>query len=137
MRCIRCMQGLLLCLTWHGNSAAAPVPCAPAGRCDAPVLGSTHVLLPRRLHCTDHKPNRFALPHPAGLVANVLVESLSLGPVSPFDAAATVLTIGGIYIAFTWTENYGDSSNTESTTDGFKKAAQLIWNGGWVGALGG
>lgn len=70
------------------------------------------------------------LPQPyAGLVANVLVENLDLGPVAPFDAAATVLTVGGFIIAWTWSENYGDASSSSSTTDGFKKAAQLIWNG--------
>ena len=68
-------------------------------------------------------------PEWAGLVANVLVENLSLGPVAPFDAAATVLTVGGCIIAWTWSENYGDASASSSTTDGFKKAAQLIWNG--------
>ncbi len=62
-------------------------------------------------------------------MANVLVENLSLGPVAPFDAAATVLTVGGFIIAWTWSENYGDASASSSTTDGFKKAAQLIWNG--------
>lgn len=72
-------------------------------------------------------------------MANVLVENLSLGPVAPFDAAATVLTVGGFIIAWTWSENYGDASASSSTTDGFKKAAQLIWNGetagNWPAAL--
>lgn len=52
---------------------------------------------------------------------------------SPFDAAAVVLTVGGAIIAATWTENYGsgssDAAEGASSLEGFKKAGQLIWSG--------
>ena len=44
----------------------------------------------------------------AGLLAHVLVETLALGPTAPFDAAATVLAIGGLIVATTWPENFGE-----------------------------
>ena len=44
----------------------------------------------------------------AGLTAQTLVGALKLGPVAPFDAAAAVLAVGGVVIAYTWTENYGE-----------------------------
>jgi hypothetical protein len=68
------------------------------------------------------------IPSP-GLVAHTLVETLSWGPVAPFDAAAAVLAVGGAIILTSWTENYGDASEHGSATEGFKKAAQLIWSG--------
>ena len=73
-------------------------------------------------------------PHafPAGLLAHTLVLTLSLGPVAPFDAAAVVLLVGGAIIATTWTENTGESTAGASTLDGFKKAARLIYSGGWL-----
>jgi hypothetical protein len=46
----------------------------------------------------------------AGLLGHGLVETFNFGPVAPFDAAAVVLLIGGIAIAYTWPENYGDTS---------------------------
>lgn len=62
-------------------------------------------------------------------MANVLVESFKFGPVAPFDAAAVVLTLGGLIIASSWTENFGDASDRSSVAEGFKKAGALIWNG--------
>lgn len=47
----------------------------------------------------------------AGLLANFLVKNMALGPVVPFDAAATFLTIGFVIILMTWPENYGDASD--------------------------
>lgn len=49
----------------------------------------------------------------AGLLANTLVETLALGPVAPFDAAATLLCVGGAVILLTWPENTGDASGGE------------------------
>lgn len=72
----------------------------------------------------------------AGLIAHALVETLAIGPVAPFDAAATVLIIGGVIIYSTWTENYGDASSGSSATDGFKKAAKLIISEPKIALLG-
>lgn len=53
----------------------------------------------------------------AGLVANSLVGyPLELGPVSPFDAAACCLTLGGAIIAASWTENYGGGTSKKLGT---------------------
>lgn len=46
----------------------------------------------------------------AGLLANFLVKNMDLGPVIPFDAAATFLAVGFAIILTTWPENYGDAS---------------------------
>lgn len=66
----------------------------------------------------------------------MLVEGFKMGPVAPFDAAAVVLTVGGLIIASSWTENFGNASEHTSVAEGFKKAGTLIWNGGrgtgWV-----
>ncbi|KAL4419074.1 hypothetical protein ABPG77_002215 [Micractinium sp. CCAP 211/92] len=72
----------------------------------------------------------------AGQVANVLVESFKFGPVAPFDAAAVVLTLGGLIIASSWTENFGDASDRSSVAEGFKKAGALIWNEPKIALLG-
>ena len=47
----------------------------------------------------------------AGLLANLLVTTLDLGPVAPFDAALVLLAIGGGLIISTWRENYGESDS--------------------------
>lgn len=49
----------------------------------------------------------------AGLVASLLVETLSLGKTAPFDLAIVLLGIGAILVAATWTENYGEHKETE------------------------
>lgn len=72
----------------------------------------------------------------SGLVAHTLVETLAVGPVAPFDAAATVLVSGGVFIYFTWTENYGDASEHSSAMDGFKKAANVIFSNQKIALLG-
>lgn len=65
----------------------------------------------------------------AGLFANFLVETLSLGPVAPFDASAAVLLAGGAVIWLTWPENYGDRSGTSGLVSQFRMAAAAISSG--------
>lgn len=65
----------------------------------------------------------------AGLLANTLVETVALGPVAPFDAAAVVMVLGGLVVAFTWTENYGDKSEHTSVSQQFVNAAKKIVSG--------
>ena len=65
----------------------------------------------------------------AGLLGHVLVETLALGPVAPFDAAALVLLAGGALVLFTWPENYGDSTHTTSALESFRQAAAHIAHG--------
>ncbi len=72
----------------------------------------------------------------AGLTAHTLVETFAVGPVAPFDAAATVLVIGGAIIYSTWTENHGDSSRDSTATEGFSKAAKLIMSEPKIALLG-
>jgi MFS family permease len=74
----------------------------------------------------------------SGLFAQSLVDWFDLGPVAPFDAAATVLSIGGIIIYFTWPENYGDSGKTHSDSqfDNFRKAAHVIMSDKKIALLG-
>ncbi|KAK8606523.1 hypothetical protein V6N13_030804 [Hibiscus sabdariffa] len=62
----------------------------------------------------------------SGLFGNVLVDSLKLGPVAPFDAASCFLAIGMIIILSTWTENYGDPSENKDLVIQFKGAAAAI-----------
>ena len=54
----------------------------------------------------------------AGLLAQTLVGALKLGPVAPFDAAAAVLAVGGVVIASTWTENFGERAPSPAATPG-------------------
>ncbi|KAF4394566.1 hypothetical protein F8388_020391, partial [Cannabis sativa] len=49
----------------------------------------------------------------AGLLGNLLVDSLSLGPVAPFYAASCFLAIGMAVILSSWSENYGDPSESK------------------------
>ena len=75
----------------------------------------------------------------SGLFAQSLVDWFDLGPVAPFDAAATVLILGGLIIYFTWPENYGDSSSkthSDSQFDNFKKAAHVIMSDKKIALLG-
>ncbi|GMP24950.1 hypothetical protein CsSME_00002036 [Camellia sinensis var. sinensis] len=65
----------------------------------------------------------------AGLFGNLLVDSLNLGPVAPFDAAACFLAIGMAIILSSWTENYGDSSENKDLLTQFKGAAVAIASG--------
>lgn len=65
----------------------------------------------------------------AGLFGNVLVDTLSLGPVAPFDAAACFLAIGMAVIMSSWTENYGDPSDNKDLLTQFRGAAVAIASG--------
>ncbi|KAL9349788.1 hypothetical protein Peur_057043 [Populus x canadensis] len=62
----------------------------------------------------------------SGLFGNVLVDTLALGPVAPFDAAACFLAIGMAIIMSSWTENYGDPSENKDLLTQFKGAAVVI-----------
>lgn len=66
----------------------------------------------------------------AGLFANLLTDNLGFGPVAPFDAAACFLAIGMAIILSTWTENYGDPSDTKGLLTQFQVAASAI-SSGW------
>jgi len=72
----------------------------------------------------------------AGLLANTLVDTHKLGPVAPFDAAAVVLIIGGVAIAFLWNENYGDTKHQTGLDHQFKLAAAAILSDQRVALLG-
>ncbi|PPE02929.1 hypothetical protein GOBAR_DD00051 [Gossypium barbadense] len=65
----------------------------------------------------------------SGLFGNLLVDSLSLGPVAPFDAAACFLAIGMAIILSSWTENYGDASENKDLLTQFRGAAVAITSG--------
>ncbi|MEW5319725.1 MAG: hypothetical protein WDW38_010861 [Sanguina aurantia] len=72
----------------------------------------------------------------AGLFANFLVESLSLGPVAPFDASAAVLLAGGAVIWLTWPENYGDRSGAGGLVSQFRMAAAAVSSDQRIALLG-
>lgn len=63
------------------------------------------------------------------MFGNLLVDTLNLGPVSPFDAAAIFLAIGMAVILASWTENYGDTSESKDMLTQFKGAAVAIASG--------
>ena len=65
----------------------------------------------------------------SGLLAHTLVETLSLGPVAPFDAASVVMLLGGAIVLFTWPENYGDSTNKRSFLEQLGSGAKAITQG--------
>ncbi|CAK9146527.1 unnamed protein product [Ilex paraguariensis] len=65
----------------------------------------------------------------SGLFGNLLVDTLSLGPVSPFDAASCFLAIGMAVILSSWSENYGDPSESKDLLTQFKGAAVAIASG--------
>lgn len=65
----------------------------------------------------------------SGLFGNVLVDSLALGPVAPFDAAACFLALGMAIILSSWTENYGDPSENKDLLAQFRGAAVAIASG--------
>ncbi|KAF4398271.1 hypothetical protein G4B88_007550, partial [Cannabis sativa] len=60
----------------------------------------------------------------AGLLGNLLVDSLSLGPVAPFDAASCFLAIGMAVILSSWSENYGNPSGARTC---LPNSGVLLW----------
>ncbi|KAL6349238.1 hypothetical protein AAG906_033894 [Vitis piasezkii] len=72
----------------------------------------------------------------SGLFGNVLVDTLGLGPVAPFDAAACFLAIGMAIILSSWTENYGDPSESKNLLTQFKGAAVAIASDEKIALLG-
>jgi len=65
----------------------------------------------------------------SGLFGNVLVDTLALGPVAPFDAASCFLAIGMAVILSSWTENFGDPSESKDLLTQFRGAAVAIASG--------
>ncbi|MFQ6638053.1 hypothetical protein Gotur_012558, partial [Gossypium turneri] len=72
----------------------------------------------------------------SGLFGNLLVDSLSLGPVAPFDAAACFLAIGMAIILSSWTENFGDPSENKDLLTQFRGAAVAIASDEKIALLG-
>ncbi|CAL9247057.1 unnamed protein product [Arabidopsis halleri] len=71
----------------------------------------------------------------SGLFGNLLVDTFSFGPVAPFDAAACFLAIGMAIILATWSENFGDPSDSKDLLTQFKVAAIAIASGRFKIAL--
>jgi MFS family permease len=71
-----------------------------------------------------------------GLLAHGLVEVLRFGPVSPFDAAAAVLIVGGVVVFSTWPENYGDTNDKVSVAASWRKAVDAIFHDPKISMLG-
>lgn len=65
----------------------------------------------------------------AGLLAHSLVETLGMGPVAPFDAAALVMVVGGVIVAFTWGENFGNTSEKKTFLEQLRNGARAIASG--------
>ncbi|OAY75526.1 Molybdate-anion transporter [Ananas comosus] len=72
----------------------------------------------------------------SGLFANMLADNLGFGPVAPFDAAACFLAIGMAIILSSWTENYGDPSDSKDLMGQFKVAATAIASDEKIALLG-
>ncbi|MQL70381.1 hypothetical protein Taro_002702 [Colocasia esculenta] len=72
----------------------------------------------------------------SGLFANVLADNLGFGPVAPFDAAACFLAVGMAIIMSSWTENYGDPSESKNLLTQFKGAAVAIASDEKIALLG-
>nr|KAJ0209082.1 hypothetical protein LSAT_V11C400190030 [Lactuca sativa] len=72
----------------------------------------------------------------AGLFGNLLVGSLAMGPVAPFDAASIFLAIGMAIIISSWTKNYGDSSESKDLMTQFRGAAVAIASDEKIALLG-
>ncbi|CAA6668195.1 unnamed protein product [Spirodela intermedia] len=72
----------------------------------------------------------------SGLFANLLADNLGFGPVAPFDAAACFLAVGMAIILSSWTENYGDPSESKNLLTQFKGAATAIASDEKIALLG-
>ncbi|KAK1326365.1 hypothetical protein QJS10_CPA01g02482 [Acorus calamus] len=72
----------------------------------------------------------------AGLFANLLADNLGFGPVAPFDAAACILAIGMAIILSSWSENYGDASESKNLLTQFRGAAVAIASDEKIALLG-
>ncbi|XP_047148715.1 molybdate-anion transporter-like, partial [Vigna umbellata] len=72
----------------------------------------------------------------SGLFGNVLVDTLALGPVAPFDAASCFLAIGMAIILSSWTENFGDPSESKDLLTQFRGAAVAIASDEKIALLG-
>lgn len=72
----------------------------------------------------------------SGLVGHSLVETASLPPVAPFDAAFLVLVVAAFIIITTWTENFGEAGAHTPATEGFQRAAKLIISEPKIALLG-
>ncbi|WOL13120.1 molybdate-anion transporter [Canna indica] len=72
----------------------------------------------------------------SGLFANLLTDNMGFGPVAPFDAAACFLAVGMAIIISTWTENYGDPSESKDLLTQFKVAASAISSDEKIALLG-
>ena len=64
-----------------------------------------------------------------GLFGNVLVDTLALGPVAPFDVALCFLAIGMAIILSSWSENFGDPSENKDLLTQFRGATMAIASG--------
>ncbi|KAF3951292.1 hypothetical protein ACB098_01G135000 [Castanea mollissima] len=72
----------------------------------------------------------------SGLFGNLLVDTLGLGPVAPFDAASCFLAIGMAIILSSWSENYGDPSENKDLITQFRGAAVAIASDEKIALLG-
>ncbi|KAL3677576.1 hypothetical protein R1sor_027524 [Riccia sorocarpa] len=72
----------------------------------------------------------------AGLVGNTLAGTLELGPVAPFDAAAVLLAVGMGVIMYSWSENYGDATDSKNLIVQFQTAAAAIASDEKIALLG-
>ncbi|XP_043715799.1 molybdate-anion transporter-like [Telopea speciosissima] len=72
----------------------------------------------------------------SGLLGNMLADTLGFGPVAPFDAAACFLAIGMAIILSSWSENYGDPSESKDLLSQFKGAAVAIASDEKIALLG-
>ncbi|KAF6162769.1 hypothetical protein GIB67_029038 [Kingdonia uniflora] len=64
-----------------------------------------------------------------GLFGNMLADTLGFGPITLFDAATCFLAIGMAIIMSSWSENFGDPSESKDLFTQFKGAAVGIASG--------